>query len=713
MGWFPSGTILSGNTSGSSVVRGEPLHINGGSNITVQASRNTLYIHGAAAGTAAGSGPALSAGTQSGNTGTIVFANSNGITFGMDGSSQITASVNAGLTSQSNQAASAANGSFTFQTLSFGPGDGVSFSTGTQGIYGSVFTGYAASTHSHGNPTLALTNLSGTTASASNGLTLSLSANNPAAGSISFSAGTESTNAAGFTFANSNGISFGMSAQVVTASHNGLTTQSAQAVSVPAGSSTFQTLRFTDSNGVSWGTGVGGVYASVVTSYAASDHSHGNPSLYLTNLSGTTNSASNGLSISLSAANPAAAAGIAGVIAGTQTATSGTVAFVNSNGVSFGMNASQITASHNGLTTAAATDHSHGFSASNGSATFRTLSFLDSNGVSWSSAPGGQLQATVRTDYASSSHSHGNPTLALTNLSGTTNSASNGFTLSLSAAAPGAGGGIAAGAGTQTATSGTVVFANSNNVTFGMSGSTQVTASIPSSSIVGATGLNVSSAGSTISVYQQPASLWYDHPPGLVSSSQQTNSQMTIRRMVLPAPIVFTRIDIPVLLSIGSSAANNTANIVFTSGLGIYTRNGATLNPITGSIGNTTYTWASNTANYSSILGGRLVSFPLQSTLTEGEYYIVAKISTANNSSIGTATTQIANTVSVLIGSTYTALNFAEFGVVTGASTTGLAYMQGLCSVNYTGTAQTFQQSQISMSGAPGARANIHLQFRS
>jgi hypothetical protein len=56
------------------------------------------------------------------------------------------------------------------------------------------------------------------------------------------------------------------------------------------------------------------------------------------------------------------------------------------------------------------------------------------------------------TTAAQVSHSHGNPTLALTNLTGTTASASNGFTLSLSAAAPGAGGGL----GLNTAVTGSI-----------------------------------------------------------------------------------------------------------------------------------------------------------------------------------------------------------------------------------------------------------------
>lgn len=83
-----------------------------------------------------GGGAAISAGTQSGNTGTIVFSNSNGITFGMSGSTRITASHD-GLTSQSNQALSGSNGSFAFQTASFGNLNGLSFYTSNGSMVGS------------------------------------------------------------------------------------------------------------------------------------------------------------------------------------------------------------------------------------------------------------------------------------------------------------------------------------------------------------------------------------------------------------------------------------------------------------------------------------------------------------------------------------------------------------------------------------------------
>lgn len=69
----------------------------------------------------------VSAGTTSNLLSDITFDNANGITFGLDAST-ITASHN-GLTSQSNQAVSGQNGSFTFQTVSFSNANGMSFGT--------------------------------------------------------------------------------------------------------------------------------------------------------------------------------------------------------------------------------------------------------------------------------------------------------------------------------------------------------------------------------------------------------------------------------------------------------------------------------------------------------------------------------------------------------------------------------------------------------
>ena len=177
---------------------------------------------------------AFSAANGSANFSTITFANSNGVSFST-GTQGVYATVktdyqssNANyLTSQSNQAFSAANGSAAFQTLTFADSNGVSFSTGTQGLYASV----------------AAQSVQPVAYSAANG-------------SVAFST---------ITFANSNGVSFSTGTQGVYATvktdyqssnANYLTSQSGQAFSADA-SSTFQTLSFQNSNGVSFSNNAG------------------------------------------------------------------------------------------------------------------------------------------------------------------------------------------------------------------------------------------------------------------------------------------------------------------------------------------------------------------------------------------------------------------------------------------------------------------------
>jgi hypothetical protein len=176
------------------------------------------------------------------------------------------------------------------------------------------------------------------------------------------------------------------------------------------------------------------------------------------------------------------------------------ITFSNANGVSFGLDAGTMTASHNGITTARASNDGIGLNTAQTNVTWTVnsngLSFnaagyagtgfsgtnatatLNSNGLQLSVAGGGVINQTgpnisagtdslftsgtvtfgnafsgsfvtsngsvvysnaFLTTAAQSGHSHGNPTLNLTNLSGTTASNSAGFTLSLSAGAAGGG----------------------------------------------------------------------------------------------------------------------------------------------------------------------------------------------------------------------------------------------------------------------------------
>lgn len=194
-------------------------------------------------------------------------------------------------------------------------------------------------------------NTSGTTANISSGTLVLAGGNNITlsqnANSITISAGasgggggdairgiaaggsTQTTNTVNFS--NSNGVSFGFGAvgnsTVITASHNGLTSQSTQYLAVNLGGNTSGTTSFNASN---------------------------NATLFLHGGNNVTLSG-NGSSITISAgASATGTDAIRGIAAGGSTQTTNTVNFSNANGVSFGFgaagNSTVLTASHNALT---------------------------------------------------------------------------------------------------------------------------------------------------------------------------------------------------------------------------------------------------------------------------------------------------------------------------------------------------------------------------
>lgn len=503
-----------------------------------------------------------------------------------------------------------------------------------------------------------------------NGNAITISGSNAPAASINFSAGTTSNNLGAVTFANSNGVSFGLNGSTITGSHNGLTSQSNQAFSAGGGSSAFQTLSFGNSNGVTFSNSNGSVVGSVQTNYAATNvttnnmqtternnyfytsnntfanqtHTHGNPTLALTNLSGTTGSASNGLTISLSAAAPGGGAGSYNILAaGTQTAnTTGTVNFANSNGISFGMSgSSQITASYTVPTQTA-------------------YSFSNANGVSFGTN-GSTVTGSVATNYAASNHSHGNPTLNLTNLSGTTGSASNGLTLSLSAPAMfDAGVSNAAGGSTfgtmGTANTGGMAFFAGDNIGLSQSTAANGNASVTIQAAAGGGSVNFSAGttsadldaltfedangvsfginGSTLTASVNAAgggvTYSYFNPQDAYLQVTGQHGQATLHMQPSKVPnVAFDRIVMPVYYS---NASNSTASITASFWFGVYTRTSASFSLSTSA--STAYNWiGSGTVNAASYHGIRLLSIGMTDTILEDQYYfgIVSRTTTAGN----------------------------------------------------------------------------------
>lgn len=315
---------------------------------------------------------------------------------------------------------------------------------------------------------------------------------------INVSAGGASQNLSALTFSNGGGVSFGLAASVITATvaTNYLTTAMAsnassafagigETVTTTAGTDLKLTV---DTAGVNiahplWLTTAQPVGAYLTTARASNDgvglntaqsnvtwtvNSSGisvdargyagtGTTFNGANVSGSMTVNSNGVNLSLSAA-AAGGGGITNinVSAGTTSNNLSALTFNNANGVTFGLNASTITASHNGLTTARASNdaiglntaltagplawtvNSSGLSLNAGSAAGTTSGFggnLISGSMTHNTAG---LNLSLNhpawlTTAAQSNHSHGNPQLNLTNLSGTTASNSAGFTLSLSA----------------------------------------------------------------------------------------------------------------------------------------------------------------------------------------------------------------------------------------------------------------------------------------
>lgn len=225
---------IGGNTSGTTAnISSGTLVLAGGNNITLSQNANSITISaGAGGGTGGDAIRGIAAGGSTQTTNTVNFSNSNGVSFGFGAagnSTVITASHN-GLTSQSTQYLAVELGGNKQGTISFNATDN-------------------ATIHLHGGSNITLSG-------SGNTITIIGTAGTGAGDGIrGIAAGgsTQTTNTVNFS--NSNGISFGFGAAgnstVLTASHNGLTSQSTQFLAIELGGNTAGTTSFNASNNAS------------------------------------------------------------------------------------------------------------------------------------------------------------------------------------------------------------------------------------------------------------------------------------------------------------------------------------------------------------------------------------------------------------------------------------------------------------------------------
>lgn len=189
----------------------------------------------------------LSAGTKSALRSDVTFNDANGVSFGLDAAGVITASVQTNYLSAFKLSAGAL--SATRSDVTFADSNGLSFGLSNNGVITAAYS------------TLSFANSNNVTFGIAGGtLTASFSAASTQA-SIVFSAGSQSILSSGFTFADSNGVTFGMSNGVITASV--AATAAGNSVNFSAGttSNNLASVVFADSNGVSFGLNAGTITA--------------------------------------------------------------------------------------------------------------------------------------------------------------------------------------------------------------------------------------------------------------------------------------------------------------------------------------------------------------------------------------------------------------------------------------------------------------------
>jgi hypothetical protein len=514
-------------------------------------------------------------------------------------------------------------------------------------------------------------NLSGSMTMNSNGLQLSMSANAPAAG-VGIAAGTRTATTAGnILFDTGNGITFGLNAvggSIMTASHNAITTGRASTDAI--GLNTALTA-----NGVSMTANSSGLslnFPAFLTTARASTDAVGLATAQ-TNVTWTVNSA--GISF-----NAGGYAGTATSFGGTNISGSMTH---NTAGLTLSMSVAAPGGGGNTVTMFATSNTTQ---SSTGTANLNSLIFAGAGVVS--------VGVTNGSVVISANAAAGDGVNIVSMLTSTSGGGTAGATFSNSAASIG----LMAGSNiTLSQTSNTIVF-NAPN----------------SSSIVGASGISISTAGNTISIYERPRSSWVSPDMALSVLGAMGNGSFSIAYRDVVEPLTATRIDVPFHWVQATTANANTVAIAMTVLCAIYTRNASTLNTVSSASTQTTYTYASNSAGNTqlTVAAYRPISIPMNVNMTPALYYFGFGLSTSA-SSIGTATTTAAQTISVVgVPQISSAVPWTdEFTRVT-ATSVGMFSGHGVYSAAVSSVVPAISLSAINQSGSYFHRANIAMIFR-
>jgi hypothetical protein len=248
-------------------------------------------------------------------------------------------------------------------------------------------------------------------------------------------------------------------------------------------------------------------------------------------------------------------------------------------------------------------------------------------------------------------------------------------------------GGIAA--GTQTLTSGTCIFLNSNGVSFGMSGTATVTAS-------------VASLMPTLQAWCQIEEVF-----GALNSVPQ--GSVSVQPVFLPFYVTATEIDFAVSMSVATNTSNTSASCNISINVGLYslsysTQAGGTTNELslaTSSSGVVKFTWSSNTTG--SVTGMKRLTCPFSANITPGLWWLGVAMSTATTYT-GQSMTIYGNSA---VPNASNAMNLGYLG--SGTATYGSVFpWQGIYTVQQSNVPNAISTADLNITSASNVQiANV------
>jgi filamentous hemagglutinin len=268
---------------------------------------------------------------------------------------------------------------------------------------------------------------------------------------------------------------------------------------------------------------------------------------------------------------------------------------------------------------------------------------------------------------------------------------------------------VAAGTGTSVTGLASITL-STNGIQF--NGSSLAGVNTGTQSTTGNAALSANSSGITLTMPYRTRFI-YPTEQNLSVVSAPGNASISFQYLDVFAPVTATRLDALVSMSFGSAATAATGAVAFSQYAVIYTRNAGTLSSLSSGTTQTTYSYASNSAGQTQLTQAamRAISVPVNINMAPGEYIVGFNLISAT-SSIGTATTNYGLTMSMMGGNDLqTVANYAEMGSQTNA-TIGLYSGMGVYGAASTGLAASYAISSISQTGSSLSQANIAIIMR-